>query len=55
MKILTKRGIAAHFVVCLRTIDTWLKLPVPLPSIRIGGVLRFDEQECDNWFRQHGR
>jgi hypothetical protein len=45
MHILTKREIASRYRQSIRTIDNWTRLF--LPSIKVGGKVLYDADDCD--------
>jgi hypothetical protein len=48
-----KAGIAAHYGVCRRTINAWMRLGL-LVFFKIKRVLRFDIAACDECLRRNG-
>jgi hypothetical protein len=52
-KFTNKAGIAAHFGVCRRTINEWMRLGL-LVFFKIKRVVRFDIVACDESIRQNG-
>ena len=47
----TVDDVAAHFGVSTKTVRRWLK-NTDIPHRRIGGVIRFDIDEVDEWARR---
>ena len=45
MKFITKKELATRYSVCERTVDSWMRRL--LPYVKVGGVVRFNAEECD--------
>jgi len=50
----TIEDVAAHFGVSVRTVHRWLK-STDLPHRRVGGTVRFNLGEVDDWSARGGR
>lgn len=49
--ILTKKGVAAHFHVSIRTVENWMKLGLPFRN-PTGRCVRFDLAEIEHWMAE---
>lgn len=46
----TVDDIAAHFGISTKTVRRWIK-HTDIPHRRVGGMIRFDVEEVDDWAR----
>ena len=54
MSYARKKEIAARYRISTRSIETWMK-DLGMPYRKIGRQVRFQIEECDEWFKQFSK